>query len=159
MKEDIMPQRLERSPLEIRHRIAAVLAAAAMASLLIYVLVSELALGREFRPVLDLRRDSVLALRYIFFGSAAAAVVLLRILRGLVLRKRPGEEEESLGRKLLLASILTTALSEVPAILGFVLFILTGLRRDFFVLCAVSLVLLFMYFPRLVHWREWTSAG
>jgi hypothetical protein len=45
------------------------------------------------------------------------------------------------------------ALAEI-AVLGFVLFLLTGLSRDFYPLLFVSLFLAFMYFPRLRVWQD-----
>jgi len=46
-------------------------------------------------------------------------------------------------------SIIRSAISETPALLGLVLFILTGFYRDFILLMAFSLALEIIYFPRL----------
>jgi hypothetical protein len=35
------------------------------------------------------------------------------------------------------------------------LFLVRGLNRDFYALIFVSLILIFMYFPRLASWNEW----
>jgi len=45
----------------------------------------------------------------------------------------------------------------VPAILGLVLFMLFGLRGDFYVLLALSLALEAFFFPRLDGWRAWAA--
>ncbi len=152
-----MPPAPERSGLEIPHRTAAILAAAALASLLLYVLVVELILRKGLRPDIALQPDSAALMRYALYGAAVLTVVLIRVLRGLILRKRPGEDAAVLGRRLLRASVLTATLSEAPALLGLVLFLTAGLNRDFYILTAVSLVLMFMFFPRLSHWREWVA--
>ena len=49
------------------------------------------------------------------------------------------------------------SLAEVPAILGLVLFMLFGLRGDFYVLLALSLALEAFFFPRLDGWRAWAA--
>lgn len=138
-------------------RTAMIIAAAVLASLLIYVLAAELFLRGKVAPFLSLQPEQFPALRIALYGAAVAAVVALRLARGLVLRKKPGEEPSALGRKLLLASVLTSALAEVPALLGLVLFLAAGLNRDLYILTAVSVVLMFMYFPRLGQWREWVA--
>lgn len=148
---------LRRGSLAARHRIAAIVAAAALASLPVYVLAVEVFLSGGRGPAGFLRPERAVLLRYILYGTAAAAVVLMRALRGLILKKRPGEEEVSAGRKLLQATILTTALCEVPALLGLVLCLAAGLKTDFYILTGVSAVLMFMYFPRLANWREWAA--
>jgi hypothetical protein len=56
---------------------------------------------------------------------------------------------------MLQASVLTSALAEVPALFGLVLFLMSGLNVDFYVLTFVSLVLMFMFFPRYAGWVEW----
>ena len=45
----------------------------------------------------------------------------------------------------------------MPAIIGLVLFFLGGLYKDFYVLLFVSLVLIFMYFPRLKNWEAYLA--
>jgi len=146
-----------RGAIPAMHRVGAIVAGAALASLLIALLAVELIFAGGRGTAVILRPETAVSLRYILYGAAVAAVVLLRALRGVILRKRPGEDEAALGRKLLQASILTTALGEVPAVLGMVLFFLMGLKRDFYILAAVSLVLMFMFFPRLGQWRDWTA--
>jgi hypothetical protein len=146
-----------RGGLAAQHRIAAIVAAAVLAGLPIYVLAVELFFSGARGRTYLLRPEKAVLMRYILYGTAAAAVVLMRALRGMILRKRPGEDEASAGRKLLLASILTTALSEVPALLGLFLCLAAGLKTDFYILTGVSAVLMFMFFPRLANWREWAA--
>lgn len=93
-------------------------------------------------------------LRYLFYGAAAAAIILVRFVGRNLLRASPNESAPQLVARLGRAAIMTAALAEIPAVLGFVLFILTGLPRDFYILVFVSLVLEFMYFPRLKVWQD-----
>jgi hypothetical protein len=97
-------------------------------------------------------------LRYIIFGSAVAVIVLIRIIRGAMMRKRPGEDVGTLAQKIARASIVTFVLAEVPAVLGLLLFFLRGLNRDFYALLFVSLIIVFMHFPRLSSWEEWIAS-
>ena len=59
--------------------------------------------------------------------------------------------------RLITTAVITAALAEVPAILGLVLFMLFGLRGDFYVLLALSLALQAFFFPRLDGWRAWAA--
>jgi tellurite resistance protein TehA-like permease len=93
-------------------------------------------------------------LRYLFYGAAAAAVVLVRFVGRAMLRVAPGEGAPHLIARLGRAATMTAALGEIPALLGFALFLLTGLSRDFYVLAFVSLFVEFMYFPRLRVWQD-----
>jgi hypothetical protein len=97
-------------------------------------------------------------LRYFVFGLAVAVIVLIRVIRGAMLRKRPGEDAAALAQKIARASIVTFVLAEVPAVLGLVLFFLRGLNRDFYALLFVSLIIVFMHFPRRSSWEEWIAS-
>jgi hypothetical protein len=86
-------------------------------------------------------------------------VVLVRLAARSALRVRPGEDQRGLVSRLSRASVVTSALAEIPAVLGLVLFLLTGLSRDFYPLLFVSLFLEFMYFPRLRVWQDLAGQG
>jgi hypothetical protein len=93
-------------------------------------------------------------MRYVFYSLAIIVVILVRVLGRVLVRPRPGESHQALIQKLSRAAICTSSLAEIPALLGFVLFLLLGVSRDFYVLLFVSLVLEFMYFPRIRTWEE-----
>ncbi len=76
--------------------------------------------------------------------------------RALLSRARPEGSAAQAGR-LVTTAVITAALAEVPAILGLVLFMLFGLRGDFYALFALSLGLEAIYFPRLDGWRAWAA--
>jgi len=73
------------------------------------------------------------------------------------LRSIRSEGAAAQAGRLITSAVVTAALAEVPAILGLALFMLSGLRGDFYALLALSLALQAVYFPRLDGWREWTT--
>jgi hypothetical protein len=93
-------------------------------------------------------------LRYIFYGLAVIVVVLLRVFGGVLVRSHQGESPRAFIQRLTRAVISTASLAEIPALLGFILFLLIGTFRDFYVLLFVSLFLEFMYFPRIKTWED-----
>ena len=126
-----------------------------IASLFVYLIIVEVlrAQLRPFRGFAPLPEMSTV--RYVFYGLAVFEVIVIRLVQSLLLKRTPGDTVRITVQKLFRASILTVCLSEVPAILGLVLFLIGGLNKDFYALLAVSLVLVFMYFPRLSSWESW----
>ena len=131
------------------------IAAGIIGSLVVYLGLVEVlrALNRPFRGFAVLA--NVQQLRYAVFGGAVAVIVIIRVLRPVLLRTRPGEDGRAALLRLQRAAIVTLVLGEVPAILGLGLFLLTGYNIDFYVLLFASLLLVFMYFPRRAAWEEW----
>jgi hypothetical protein len=127
------------------------------ASLLIYLAMA-MFINVRFRPfqgfaaVANLRR-----LSYILVALAIVAIVLLRLVRQILLKKVPGEDPKTALHRLERVTLLTLVLAEVPGILGLIGFLLAGLNLGFYVLLVVSVVLVFMYFPRRSGWEEWLS--
>jgi hypothetical protein len=93
-------------------------------------------------------------LRYVFYGAAVVAAVITRSTARALTRADPGEDVQNFGHRLSRASIITAAVAELPAVLGFVLFFMAGSPRDFYYLLFVSLFLEFMYFPRFKVWQD-----
>jgi len=146
------PQQLSRM-----FRTALFVAGAVLAALPLYLLAVEILRRQGVRLGLELERGTITILRYALYGAAIATVIFLRVLRGMILRKKPGDSPDRLAHKLLQASILTSALSEVPALLGVILFLVAGFTRDFYILLIVSLFLMFMFFPRYRNWSDWAG--
>jgi len=96
-------------------------------------------------------------LRIALWMSAAFEAGLIGIVRQTLLGGARAGDAESQAHRLVLTSVITAALAEVPAILGLVLFMLSGIRADFYALFALSLVLLAIYFPKLEGWRQWVT--
>lgn len=93
-------------------------------------------------------------LRYIIYALSVAALIAMRLLQGLLMRIRPDMDFYQALQRLTLATLIPLCLAEIPALLGFIFFLLTGLFRDFYVLAIVTVILLFMYFPRRGLWQE-----
>ena len=135
-------------------RQAAIIAGALTASLLVYLIIFEvlkstLAPFGGFVAILDRQ-----TLRYVLYGAAVVVIILIRLLSRTLLKGPPGETSPMFIQRLLRASIVVSSLSEIPAMLGFVYFLLTGSSRDFYFLLVISLFLEFMYFPRHRVWED-----
>lgn len=101
--------------------------------------------------------DHIRMIRILFYMIGALEIIVIRVIRGLVLRKSRGENPRTLVQKLFRTSVISATLSEIPALLGLVLFFLTGQTRDFFILLVVSFFLIFMFFPRRQNWIDWAG--
>lgn len=131
--------------------------AAFIACLLIYLVLVEYIKSR-YRPFAGFARvGSPQTLRVVLFAAAAAGVVLLRILNGRFQKKRAGPGRAEMIPALFRASLMSLTLAELPALLGLALFFYAGLYKDFYVLLFVSLVLVFIYFPRLKNWEAYLA--
>jgi hypothetical protein len=146
-----------REELRRSHRTASVIGIAIVASLFVFLVIVEVLRAKTgpFRGFVSL--PAVATLRYVFYALAVIEVLATRLLQGILLRRAPGDDVRATVLKLARTAVVTLSLSEVPALLGLVLFLLGGLNKDFYALLAVSLVLVFMYFPRLGSWENWVE--
>jgi len=127
--------------------------------LAVYVVLTEV-IRAYFDPFLGVgERFDYIKYRYLFYFLSAGTIVMIRLMRGLLLGKKRTEDISRAALKLLRTSIITSALSELPALFGFVLFILNGISRDFYILLFISLFLMFMFFPRYSQWKAWAEEG
>ncbi|MCX7974481.1 MAG: hypothetical protein N3B16_08265 [Candidatus Aminicenantes bacterium] len=92
--------------------------------------------------------------RYLIYAFSVAVLISMRLIQGILTRISPEIDFHQALQRLSLGTLIPICLAEVPAILGFIFFLLTGLVRDFYVLTIVSVILLFMYFPRKSLWQE-----
>jgi hypothetical protein len=135
-----------------KRQIAVLIHAALMGCLLIYLLLVEVVFRGMIVTPVDGAGGAFSSLRYVFYGIAVLMVLIIRRFPAWLL---PGTDtqEPIKGTRLLQASILTSALCEVPAILGLVIVLLTGSHRDFHYLLFFSLVLFVFHFPRRSSWE------
>jgi hypothetical protein len=96
-------------------------------------------------------------LRVALWAAAVFEAGLIGILRRTLLARSRSVGVSAQARQLVRTAVLTSALAEVPAILGLALFMLSGLRGDFYALFALSIALQALYFPRPDGWREWAD--
>lgn len=100
-------------------------------------------------------RSSIQTVRIVLFMASAVSVLASRLINGRLLegaRKAAGDRAR-LGL-LNRAALVSLALSMVPAVIGFVLYLVAGQVRDFYLLAFASLLLLFFYFPRPATWES-----
>jgi hypothetical protein len=64
------------------------------------------------------------------------------------------KSQEMLLAKLKSISIVKGSMLELPAILGFVLFLLSRRELDFHILCGMSFISLIIFLPRQQVWEE-----
>jgi len=145
-----------RDALSRRLRTAKAVGAMVMASILGYILIEEL-LRARLAPFLGWAGPggSRMSLRYGIYIGAAAVIVAIRLIQAAFLKKRAAPETpENRLRRVSTVSMAVLLLTEVPAVLGFCLFLLGGFNQDLYALSFVSLVLVFMYFPRRATWES-----
>ena len=92
---------------------------------------------------------------YLALALGVVVVVVAGIVRRVTLAGSAGEP----GARLLAASIVASALAEVPGIGGLVVYMLTGLPAAAHPLFVLSFAALLLYFPRWSQWEEWARAG
>jgi len=135
-----------------RRKIAVLVHAALMGCLLIYLLVVEVVFrGMGVNPAGG-AAGTFPSLRYVFYG---VAVIMVLIIRRVPAWLKPGADasEPIKSIRMLQASVLTSALCEIPATLGLVIVLLTGSHRDFHYLLFFSMVLFVFHFPRRSSWE------
>ncbi len=126
---------------------------AMLGSLAVFPLVMEL--FRRFGDVAPVLKGEYPQMREIFFGMALVALFVIRFLNKSMLQKNPQENVTALVKKLRTTQIVTYALSEIPAVLGLVLFFLHGFSKEIYAFFAFSLVMMVLYFPKFEHWVVW----
>ena len=143
--------------LQTAYRNAAITCGAMLASTLLYP-VAAMIVSLSLAPFEGFVGETMpTGLRLALWMAAAVVAGLIGVVRRALLGRSPAGDTVGQTRRLVSTSITIAALAEVPAILGLVLFMLSGLRGDFYVLFLLSLVLQAVYFPRLDGWRQWAS--
>lgn len=141
-----------------KHQMSVMLYVAFMASVAIYVFVVQIfrAQLKEFSGISEIADFPWL--RYVFFALGLAQIFLIRFVREILTKTLASVDPKVLMNHLQKMAIVTAGLCEVPALLGLVLFFLSGLTKDFYVLCAVSGVLFTLFFPRFANWEAWMAS-
>ena len=145
------------SGLEAAYRNAAITCGAMAASTLFYAAVVAV-ISISQAPFEGFATQSqVSTLRIALWTVAILEAGLIAFARRALLTRARAEGSAAQAGRLVTTAVITAALAEVPAILGLVLFMLFGLRGDFYVLLALSLALEAFFFPRLDGWRAWAA--
>jgi len=143
--------------LEAAYRNAAIICGAMAASTLFYAgVVAVISISQApFEGFAGQSQASTL--RIVLWTVAVLEAGLIGVVRRALLTHARTESAATQAGRLITTSVITAALAETPAVLGLVLFMLFGLRADFYALLAISLALQAVYFPRLEGWREWVA--
>lgn len=141
--------------IEAARRHAVIVAGAIVVSLAICVALVEVL--RRAVPATE-PGSNVAMIRIALFGAAGTIVFMSTVLKALVLRDAPADPSMRISR-MRTASIQATAMSEIPAILGLVLFLLGHAAGDFYILAVVSVYMLVRHFPRRDVWEEYVRGG
>ncbi|HET8578721.1 MAG TPA: hypothetical protein VFO18_16615 [Methylomirabilota bacterium] len=137
-------------------RTAAVISAAMITSVVMYGVVVNLFRITAPGPFEGfVRLPEVFTVRVALWGVTAIVLAGIPLVRRALLTRRPGEDPRAGAARLATAAVVTNALAEIPALLGFILVVLNGLYLDFYVLAGLSVLEMLMYFPRSDAWEEW----
>lgn len=140
------------------YRTSVIIHNAVIASLFIYIILAEM-IRRQFEPFEGFVNGfDFPLLRYALYVLALVQLVVIIKIRGILLKKGSIDDMEDVISKLSRTSIVTSALCEVPAIYGLILFLLGGSSRDFYILLIWSGVLFFLCFPRYSNWEKWAGS-
>jgi hypothetical protein len=90
-------------------------------------------------------------LKYAFLALAAAQFGIIKVVQKIV----PAKSTDNLPQ----AAIITFALCEAVAVLGLVLFLLTGNAMDFYILMTISLGFFYLFFPKYDQWEQRVNTG
>ena len=132
-----------------------ILYVAFMLSLVVYLVVFQIleASLTDFQGMME--KIDFQWLRYAFYALGLVQIFLIKFIRETATRTITTVDVQTLINHLQRMSMISAALCEVPVILGWVLFFLSGNSRDFYVLLLMSFVLFVLYFPRYGNWEEW----
>jgi len=122
---------------------------------LLVILVEVLKRGTDLlgRPVGGLE-----VARIVFYAVSLSLVLVINLVQGFMLKGTRAEDMGELCAKLTTVSIITSALAEIPIILGFVLFVIAGYHTDFYILGFVSLYLMVRHFPYFRQWEKFARS-
>ena len=94
---------------------------------------------------------------YIFAGLAILYYMFISKIRKSSYKKAAGVSKHNFPSAiagLYNKSVIILALCESAAVAGIALFFLTGVRKDFYVFAAASLLYFIIFFPRLSEWKN-----
>lgn len=136
------------------HQATAIVCAAMLGSLFIYVAAVEVTrtVIEGFSGFLTLFDSE--SLRYLFYSLAIVQVVVIKTIKGRINEINDSDVPSVIIGKLSKTAFLSAGLSEIPAVIGLLLFLLAGLYVDFYILWFLSLVLMLIQFPRLTTWKR-----
>lgn len=102
-------------------------------------------------------------LRLVFYGISVLAAVIIFYIRkkrtSAVELKKAATDEHALIKHIFATLAISFSVSEAPLIAGFFLFFLSAMYMDFFVLAALSIILIFLNIQKVEFWEERLKAA
>jgi hypothetical protein len=135
-------------PLKARYLAVNFMGLAMIASVFVYAGVVELIKWQwaPFAGFGGLASSTAELLSYIFLAIAAAQYVVIKAVHRIMSAKSVDHLPQ--------AAIITLALCESVALLGLVLFLLTGRSLDFYIFMLISLGFFYWFYPRYEDWEK-----
>ena len=122
-------------------------------TILVLIGVCELLTALGVKPLAHGLSGQTGVLRYAFYILGISMVFSIRFVKAVILG-RSFVSEEAAVNALTVSEIVTGTLNESSALTGFILFMLSGNRLDFYVLISVSLASAVINFPKKEKWEE-----
>jgi hypothetical protein len=145
---------MESVDLKKEHQITAIISGAMISALLMYAIVVEI-IKFQHQPFTGFAPGSLSKVRESLFAAALLMIIAVRFARSLILKRDSNDDVKKLITKLKVATVVTSILCEVPAIIGLVLFLMGGVSKDYYLLMLYSLALMVIYFPKYNHLQAW----
>lgn len=142
-----------RTDLESCYRTTVLICGVFLATLFVYPLVVELIQAQGGLGV-ALSAEIIEPMRYGGYALALVALGLGGAAKRVLAGRNSGSDMPALLRGLQSAVLAAYGLAEVPAVLGLVLFLLAGLRADFYLLWLLALAAMLVHFPRRTLWED-----
>ena len=92
--------------------------------------------------------------RDLVYGLAILSPLCIRTIRKVILKRGRSSDWKDLAKRIRAATVVTILIAEMPAMLSFLLFLLGGLYREFYIALAYSLLVIIAYFPRHNRWEK-----
>ena len=143
-----------RPEIRVAHRVAVTISAAVLATVPVYIFLVQFLLLRAEHGMQGLD-----VIRIAFYAIGFSLMLIVKVVQGVLLKKTSGQPAESLLRKLMHSAVVTAVFCEIPAVLGFILFLMGGTTTDFYILAAMTLGMWVVYFPRLRAWQDWLGSS
>ena len=152
-----------KKELKAAYRQTALIGAAMVGALVLYVVIVEMLKRAPIRPTgLEGLKEYLYVIRYAVFGLAVGSIFGIRFYRKMFLVARitlrlnflPYKSFSPVPQRLQFVSITTLAFCEAVAIYGIALFFVGRSSQDFYILLTFSVVLFAIYFPRFSEWED-----
>jgi len=104
-----------------------------------------------FAGFVKLEPHTAALLKYVLLAVAAAQYGAIKVVQKILPARSPDHLPQ--------AAIITFALCESVAVLGLVLFLLTGNFLDFYIFMVISLGFFYLHYPKYEQWEQMVKAG